>query len=185
VYFRYPGNFLFPSSRVLSILWKSNNLNFDPLYSAADEHRTKVSWTRVDTAAVRFFLSSLLHNCYTWKLNTGRKLYPDPQQPVMQLIRSPNPKSDRGTQPLNPGRKSGQYSSNKRLCGPQRQSVSFGEKTSCLCREKNLGHPEGSLVTIPTTLSRPQAQSAENLYGREIYIPHSSYFGLSDIVLSV
>jgi hypothetical protein len=35
------------------------------MYSAADGHRTKAPWTRFHTTAVRFFLSSLVHNCYT------------------------------------------------------------------------------------------------------------------------
>jgi hypothetical protein len=45
------------------------------MYSAADGHRTKAPWTRFHTTAVRFFLSSLVHNCYTFKLTAGRNSY--------------------------------------------------------------------------------------------------------------
>jgi hypothetical protein len=42
---------------------------FDPLYSAADGHRTKAPWTRFHTTAVRFFFRSLVHNLH---LSTDR-----------------------------------------------------------------------------------------------------------------
>jgi hypothetical protein len=33
--------------------------------SKGDGHRTKVLWTRFDTRAIRFLLSSMVHKCYT------------------------------------------------------------------------------------------------------------------------
>ena len=36
------------------------------------QRRRRTSNTRFDTTAVRFVLSSLVHNCYTWNLTAGR-----------------------------------------------------------------------------------------------------------------
>jgi hypothetical protein len=67
-----PGIFFGLSSRFLNILWSRSMWILarfrliTPLCSAADEHRTKVPWTRFYTTAVRFVLSNLVHKCYNW-----------------------------------------------------------------------------------------------------------------------
>ena len=77
----------------------------DPLCSAADRHRTTVHWSRFYTTAVRFVLSSLVHNCYTWKVTSGHNWhqYPDPQQPGTQVIHCRYLPSGRRTQLVKAG----------------------------------------------------------------------------------
>jgi len=49
------------------------------------------------TRAVRFVLSKLVHNCYTWKLKAGRNKKSLPPQPGTHLINFCCLKSDSGT----------------------------------------------------------------------------------------